>query len=127
MIAARLAAAALGVWLMAAPGVVETPVAQSTSLHVVGPITAALSVAAASPVADALRWLLFPPAGWLILAPWLLGAGTTAVTVNSVIVGVLMAALAAVGPRHHARRGGGWRAVAPLLRHSPGGGGDGHV
>jgi hypothetical protein len=112
---ARLATAALGVWLMVAPAALDAGARQTVSMQVIGPLVAALGVAAASPVLDGLRWPLLPLAGWLITAPWFLGGQTSAV-VNSVIVGVLVAALACVRRPTTRRYGGGWRPVAALLR-----------
>jgi SPW repeat len=115
IVLARLCAAVLGVWLMAAPAVVDVNGAESSSMRVAGPAIVALAVAAGAPALDALRWLLIPLAGWLIVAPWFLGGSTAAVTV-SVIVGALLVPLARIGHVDVGGRGGGWRAVGPLLR-----------
>ena len=115
MIVARICAAAIGVWLMAAPANIAANPAQATSMHVTGPIVVALALAAAAPALDWLRWLLIPAGGWLIVAPWILGANGTGVATGA-IAGALLIMLACRARRQAPRRGGGWRAVTPLLR-----------
>jgi SPW repeat len=115
IVVARLCTVALGMWLMAAPAVLDLGAAETASMHVAGPPVVALAVAACAPALDALRWLLIPLAGWLIISPWFLDGSTAAVTV-SVIVGALVPPFARIGHGDAGGRGGGWRAVGPLLR-----------
>ncbi len=110
-----LAAAGLGVWLMAAPGALDAPAGASTSMHAIGPLAIAISLAATAPALRALRVLLLPCAAWLIVAAWLLAAPAETATASA-ISGVVLAALACATSRSDAARGGGWRAVLPLLR-----------
>jgi hypothetical protein len=115
VIVARLCAAAIGVCLMAAPASIDANPAQATSMHITGPIVVALSLAAAAPALDRLRWLLIPAGGWLIVAPWILRADRAGVA-TGVVAGALLIMLACPARRQAPRRGGGWRALTPLLR-----------
>ena len=108
---ARVATAALGVWLMVAPAVLDYAGAARTNDRVVGPIAAGLAVVAAWEVARGLRWTAVPLGGWLLIAPWALGHAGTAATLNSVLVGLCLIALAPAGGATRQRFGGGWSAL----------------
>jgi hypothetical protein len=70
--------------------------AESQNAWVVGIIIAALSIAALTAFAVWEEWLNLVVGLWAIVSPWVLGfAGTTAMTVH-VIVGIIVAVLAAV-------------------------------
>jgi hypothetical protein len=109
---ARLVNAALGIWLMAAPAVLEYGEPASTSDRIVGPVAAAAAVIAMWQVTRELRWINLALGLWLIAAPWLLGYGTTA-TINSSVVGLLMALAALVRGGMSQRYGGGWSELWP--------------
>lgn len=107
---ARLASLVLGVWLMAAPAVLDYGDPARTSDRIVGPIVASVAFVAVWEVARALRWVNAISALWLLLAPWVLGYGPAAAA-NSLAVGVLLLTLAAVRGSMRQRFGGGWRAL----------------
>lgn len=107
---ARLATAALGLWLMAAPAVLGYSGTAATSDRIVGPLVASVAVVAVWEVARGLRWLGLIAAGWLLLAPWVLGYAAMA-AVHSLLVGVTLGVLTVRDGRRGQRFGGGWRAV----------------
>jgi hypothetical protein len=107
---ARLVTVAVGLWLMAAPAVLDYAGAIAVSDRVTGPVLASLAAVAVSEVLRPLRWTALPLALWLVAVPWILGA-TGAAMVNSVLSGLLVAALAPLGGKVRQRFGGGWRAV----------------
>jgi len=70
--------------------------AQSQNAFVCGVIVVVLSLAALTAFAVWEEWLNLIVGLWLIVSPWVLGfAHTTAMTVN-VVIGILVAALAAI-------------------------------
>lgn len=108
---ARLAAAALGVWLMAAPavlGTVGTPAAIGD--RIAGPLIAALAIVAHWAVTRPLRRVNIVLGLWLVVSPAVLGTPGRG-AVSDVVTGALVAALALVRDPAHERFGGGWRAL----------------
>jgi hypothetical protein len=70
--------------------------AQSSNAFVCGVIIAVLSLAALTAFAVWEEWLNLIVGLWVIVSPWALGfADTTAMTVN-IVIGILVAALAAI-------------------------------
>lgn len=104
----------VGLWLMAAPAVLGYHGLARTSDRIVGPIAATIATIAISEATRPVRWANVACGAWLLLVPWVAGAGTAA-AVNSLAVGVVLIACAAVRGRRRQRLGGGWRAVlAPV-------------
>jgi len=69
--------------------------AQSQNAWITGIVIAVLSIAALAAFAEWEEWLNLVAGLWVIAAPWVLGfPGTTAMTVH-VVIGVIVAALAA--------------------------------
>jgi hypothetical protein len=108
---AQVINAALGVWLMAAPAVLGHGGAAAVNSRVVGPVVASFAIIAWWEATRAVRWVNLPLGLWLIFAPLALGYGAVAPSVNSVVVGALVASLAPVRGRVEGRFGGGWRAA----------------
>lgn len=108
---AQLAAALLGVWLMAAPAVLGYGGIAATNDRIVGPLVVSFGVVAASEVTRPLRWVLLPLGLWAAAAPWLLGYADVAPTLNGVATGLAIAALAFVPGTISQRYGRGWSAV----------------
>ncbi len=70
--------------------------AQSQNAHITGIIMAVLAIAALAAFATWEEWLNLIVGLWAIISPWALGfAGTTAMTVH-VVIGILVAVLAAI-------------------------------
>jgi hypothetical protein len=108
---ARLVSTVLGVWLMAAPAVLDYGDPARTADRIAGPLVAAFAFVAVWEVLRELRWVVAVLAVWLLAAPWVLGYAMVP-TLNEVVVGVLLLALSFVrGPRRE-RFGGGWAALA---------------
>ena len=82
-----LVAAALGIWIMSAPGVLNTTGHAADSDHLVGALIVTWSVIAFGEIARPIRFLNIPFGLWLIAAPWLLSGDTDASRWNDVIVG----------------------------------------
>ncbi|HLH25267.1 MAG TPA: vitamin K epoxide reductase family protein [Chloroflexota bacterium] len=106
-----LVALALGIWLMAAPAVLGYGGGLAAANdRVVGPLVAACGWVSLWGVGRPLRWAYGALGIWLLIAPSLLSYGPVP-TVNSIVVGVLLAVLAWGGAPARDRLGGGWGAL----------------
>lgn len=105
---AQVVNAALGIWLMAAPAVLGYGDPAQTNDRILGPVAATFAIIAWWEVTRPVRWVNLAIGIWLIPAPWILGYDATAAIVNSVAVGVLLAACATVKGKVEGRYGGGW-------------------
>jgi hypothetical protein len=80
--------AALGLWLMAAPAVLESHGPAAGSAQLVGALVVTFAVIAIGEVARAARFMNLIFGAWLLVAPWLLAGTTTAARWNDVAVGI---------------------------------------
>lgn len=108
---AQVLNAALGIWLMAAPAVLEYGEPAMTNDRICGPVAATFAVIAWWEATRSVRWVNLPLGLWLVLAPWILGYSETSTVVNSVAVGLVMAACSTVRGTVEKRYGGGWSAA----------------
>lgn len=106
----QFALAAVGIWLMAAPAVLDYGHPAAASHRTAGPAMAAIGFLAAFAITRGLRWLNVLTGLWLVTAPWLSTYPTDA-TVNSVLTGLAALALAPIGRPDQRRYGGGWVTV----------------
>lgn len=105
----QILAFAVGAWLTAAPGLLGYGDPARSNDHVFGPLAATVGLTAAFGATRPLRWLNLPIGLWLVAAPWVLGYGRVEL-VNSILVGVALAASARVRGQVP-RLGGGWRSL----------------
>jgi len=110
----RLVSVAVGIWLMAAPAVLEYAGVARTVDRIAGPLAASAAIVAMSEVMRGLRWLESAVGALLVVAPWLLGY-SLGPALNSLAAGGLLLVAGAVRGRVSQRFGGGWSA---LLRRS---------
>jgi hypothetical protein len=107
---ALVLAAAIGVWLMAAPAVLGFGGVAADVHRIVGPIATSLAIVAVAQVTRPVRWCnrvvgaALLGAAVVVDAPWIVAA-------NLVVSGGALAALASVRGRIPDRFGGGWTAV----------------
>ena len=108
---ARVAAAILGAWLMAAPALLGYRGVARTHDRIVGPIVITIAITAMSGVVRQLRWVNVAIAAWLLVAaPWLLHFDGAART-NALLVGVMLGIVSLVRGPVDTEYGGGWRAI----------------
>lgn len=88
-----LLTAVLGLWLMAAPGVLGTQAAAADNNHLVGAVVVSFAVIALAEVARPVRFLNLLLGLWIIVAPWLLDGASTISIWNSAVVGGLVIVL----------------------------------
>jgi hypothetical protein len=86
----------LGAFLFASPWLFGSSGPAATNAYACGIIVAVLSIAALAAFAVWEEWLNLIVGLWTLVSPWVLGfVGTTAATVH-VIVGIIVAVLAAI-------------------------------
>lgn len=106
----HLANAVLAAWVTAAPATLADGGLLRTQDRIAGPIAAASALIAAWAPTRGVRYIDIAVGGWLVIAPWLLGA-TAAPTARSMAAGIVMIVLAAVGRHVDGEFGGGWAAL----------------
>ena len=97
----------LGLWLMAAPGVLGYGRPASTSDYIVGPLVATFACIAIWEATRPVRWINLPLAIWIVASPWLLGHPQSG-QINNVLCGMAIAAFSCLGGTVQQRFGGGW-------------------
>jgi len=85
-----LVAAALGLWLMAAPSIVDSAGNAAHSDHLVGALVVSFAIMAWADVGRALRFVNVLFGAWIALAPWLLDGATTGAVVSDLVVGIAL-------------------------------------
>lgn len=82
-----LTSALLGVWLMAAPGVMGAEGMVANSNYLVGALITTTAVVAMAEVTRAARFLNVLLGAWIVAVPWLLGGAGSGMAWSNVIVG----------------------------------------
>jgi hypothetical protein len=111
---AHIISTALGIWLMAAPAVLEYGDPARANDRIVGPAAATVACVAAWEVTRGLRWINLVLGAWLLLSPWLFGYPPNAF-LSTLLTGLALMALSLVKGRTDTPFGGGWRV---LWRHA---------
>lgn len=111
MMWSQILMAVTGVWLMAAPGVMEFDKPAADNAHIVGPLIVTFSLIATSEATRNVRWACVPLAIWLLLSPWVIGYDNVVATINDSAVAVLTLLLCLKEPRRQNRFGGGWPGI----------------
>jgi NAD(P)-dependent dehydrogenase (short-subunit alcohol dehydrogenase family) len=107
---ARLLAAGTGLWLMAAPDVLDYGATAASIDRIIGPIGTSVSIIAISEVARGVRLATVPLGAVLLIAPLPLGYELAAV-INSLTCGAIFILTAFLASRRRFRFGGGWKVV----------------
>lgn len=106
----QLPAAALGIWLMAAPSVLGYRGAGADNDRIVGPVVASIALVAMAEAVRGLRLVNLATGAWLVVAAFVLPYPSDG-TLNAVAVGAAVAVAALPGGWTHQRYGGGWRSL----------------
>lgn len=113
----------IGLWMMAAPSVLNYRGTAWLNDSILGPIVATNATIAIWECTRALRWLNLPIGVWLLIAPWVFGY-ETAPLLNSLACGLLLIVFSRVKGEIHRRFGGGWSVLwgkpRPELKDGPG-------
>jgi hypothetical protein len=96
-----VASTAIGLWLMAAPAILDTTAGAADSDHMVGALVVCIAVIAMAEVGRAVRFVNVALGAWLALAPLLVEGGTAAHAASSALSGVALIGLSLPrGPVH---------------------------
>ena len=101
----------LGIWLMAAPGIINFGNKAADNDHIVGPVITTFAVISLWECTRVTRTYNIPLGAWLLMAPWMLGYESTFAIVNDMMVGGLVILFSFVKGKIEKRYGGGWSAV----------------
>jgi hypothetical protein len=98
----------LGLWVMAAPDVLQYEGPERMNHHIVGPLVVSAAVIAMAETTRAVRWVNVVLGGWLMVAPVLLGFAPLHIGVRSSLVGAAILGLSLIEGRRQEQMGGGW-------------------
>ena len=84
---------AVGVWIMASPGVLGYSGTLADSSHIVGALVVTFAVISMSEVTRSVRFIHILFGLWIIAAPWILGTDQDMAKWNGVISGIILIAL----------------------------------
>ena len=101
----------LGIWLIVAPDALAFGDPAHLVDRVVGPMAILFAALALRDVTRPVRWVNVVAGAVLLAAPWIAGYHATAAVVNSLAVGALLIAFAALGGRTRQQIGGGWSSL----------------
>lgn len=108
--AARLANVILGLWLMAAPAVLNSGGAAATNGRLVGPVVATFATVAIWEATRGVRRVNTVLGAWLLIAPLILSFHELA-AINSTLVGLVVLLASLVKGRIDSSFGGGWSSL----------------
>lgn len=98
----------IGIWLMAAPGILGYGATSADNGHIVGPIIATFATVACWEATQAVRKWNYPLGIWLLLAPWILGYDMNLAIFSDMGCGLLVLIFASVKGKSEGNYGGGW-------------------
>lgn len=107
---AQISNTVLGIWLIAAPGVLGYSGIASVNDRIVGPWVAAIAYIAVWEVNRGLRYLNMVFGIWLMIAGWILDYPVPA-AMNVVIIGVLIVSFSCVEGKRRHQYAGGWASL----------------
>lgn len=106
----QVLAAAIGIWLMAAPAILDFGESLSNVYHVLGPVAASFATMAAWDVLRAVRFVNLPIGLGVAAAPLVLGAELPAILAG-LVSGPALIGLSLLARASRDRYAGGWRSL----------------
>jgi hypothetical protein len=101
----------LGIWLMAAPEVLDYNGVAADNDQILGPVIASFAIIALSGCTKSVAKFNIPLGVWLLIAPWLLNYENQTPILNDTIAGLLITIFSFFKRKTDHQYGGGWRAV----------------
>lgn len=101
----------IGLWLMAAPGVLGYSGIAADNNHIVGPVIASFAMISWWECTRQVRLWNIPLGAWLILAPWVLDYDDRQILINDSISGAVIILLSFVKGKVEGLYGGGWTSL----------------
>ena len=108
---ARYATVLLGIWLMAAPGILGFEKLIADNDRIVGPLIVTFSMISLSECTLSVRMANLLPAAWLLFAPWILDYDNSTAFASDYISGLLILGLTLVKQKREHTFGGGWSSL----------------
>lgn len=108
---ARILNIALGLWLMAAPGILNYPTPAADNGHIIGPVLVTFAFVACWEATRGIRKWNYPLALWLLLAPWILDYGHTLATISDMLCGAGVLVFSSIKGKMEQTFGGGWQSL----------------
>lgn len=99
----------LGLWLMAAPGVLQYEGPERMNDHIVGPLVLCAAIVAIADTSRAVRWVNVALGCWLVLAPVLLNYRPSHAGVRGSLIGAAILGLSLIQRSHGERPSSGRR------------------
>jgi hypothetical protein len=108
----------LGLWLMAAPAVLQYAGRAAMNDYIVGPVVASIAAVAVWEITRQLRWINLVLGLWLLIAPWVFGYEWITLA-HGTLVGLLLMTFSLVSGQRRHRFGGGWASLWKRTAASP--------
>lgn len=104
----RIPALVAGLWLLAAPTVLEYSGVWRTNDTIVGALAASVALIAMSEVMRPMRWINVVLGAWLLVAPAVI---VIAAAGHRMLAGLMLLSTSLVRGRVHSNFGGGWSSL----------------
>jgi hypothetical protein len=98
----------IGVWLMAAPSILNYPRADANNLYIFGPVIATIAAIAIAESVRDVRLVNFFLGIWIALSPWIIGPVDQTVVVNNIISGLAVSSFSIFKGKIRDSFAGGW-------------------
>jgi hypothetical protein len=98
----------LGIWLMAAPQLLDYHGTAADNDHIIGPVVTSFAIIALSGCTTAVGKYNVLLGAWLVFAPWILDYDNTISIANDMVAGVLIVVFALFKRTTNNQYGGGW-------------------
>jgi len=98
----------LGIWLMAAPQLLDYHHVAADNDHIIGPVVTSFAIIALSGCTTAVGKYNIPLGAWLLFAPWVLDYDKDISIANDIVTGVLIIIFALFKRTTNNQYGGGW-------------------
>lgn len=98
----------IGIWLMAAPQVLDHGGVVADIDHIFGPVIASFAIIALSGSTRSVAYYNIPLGAWLVIAPLLLAYETDSARINDIVSGLLVVVFSFFRRNITQSYGGGW-------------------
>ena len=108
---AQIITTLVGIWLMAAPGILSFGGKAADNDHIIGPVIATFAITAMWECTNLVRKFNKPIGIWLIAAPIILGYDSYVLILNDGLAGFVVLFLSFIKMKKEKSYGGGWKVL----------------